>query len=365
MTTVRAAVFPEAAAALDVREIVLPDPGPGDVRVRLAAAGVCHSDLSLANGTLRQPTPAVLGHEGSGTVVEVGGAVDPGVVRVGDRVLLNWAPACRSCWFCEHGEAHLCEHAADRAAVPYAELAGGTPLYAGLGTAAFAEQTIVPAGAVVRLPDDVPLHLAALLGCAVLTGVGAVLNTARVRAGESVCVLGLGGVGLSVLQGARLAGAGPIVASDVSAEKEPLARRFGATHFVPAGPDLAKEVRALAGGRGVDHAFEVVGTAGTIRQAWSLTRRGGRATVVGVGSGQDKVSFSPLELFFFARTLTGCVFGSCDPQRDVPLLLDRVRAGELDLDGLVSNEIGLGDVPAAFEQMTAGRGARSLVRFDQ
>ncbi|HEX5494236.1 MAG TPA: Zn-dependent alcohol dehydrogenase [Mycobacteriales bacterium] len=359
--TVRAAVLTQAAAPLEITDVLLPEPGPGRVRVRLAAAGVCHSDLSLADGTLRQPVPAVLGHEGSGTVEEVGPGVDS--VAPGDRVLLNWAPACRSCWFCRHGEPHLCEHAADGGTEPYAGLPDGTGLYAGLGTATFAEQTVVPANALIPLPADVPLHQAAVLGCAVLTGVGAVLNSARVCQGESVCVIGLGGVGLSVVQGARLAGADPIVAVDVSADKEALARGLGATHFLPSTGELARQVRALTGGRGVDHAFEVVGRAATIRQAWGLTRRGGRTTVVGVGGRDDQVSFSALELFYFARTLTGCVFGSCDPAVDVPRLLDRVRAGELNLAGLVTDEIELAGVPSAFERMLAGRGGRSLVRF--
>lgn len=360
--TVRAAVLAKAGEPLEVTEVVLPDPGPGQVRVRLAAAGVCHSDLSLANGTLRQPVPAVLGHEGSGTIDAVGPEVTG--LAPGDPVLLNWAPACRSCWFCEHGEPYLCEHAADGAGEPYAELADGSPLYAGLGTASFAEQTVLPAHAVLPLPADVPLHQAAVLGCAVLTGVGAVRNSAQVSAGESVCVLGLGGVGLSVVQGARLADADPIIAVDVSPGKEGLARALGATHFLLSAPDLGREVRRLTGGRGVDHAFEVVGRASIIRQAWGLTRRGGRTTVVGVGGRDDQAQFSALELFYFARTLTGCVFGSCDPATDVPWLLEDIRGGRLDLAGLVTDEIDLAGVPVAFDQMVAGRGGRSLVRFD-
>ncbi|WP_239395110.1 Zn-dependent alcohol dehydrogenase [Frankia sp. CiP3] len=360
-STVRAAVLTEAGTGLELSEIVLPDPGPGRVRVRLVAAGVCHSDLSLANGMLRQPLPAVLGHEGAGTVVAVG----PGVTRVAvaDPVLLNWVPACRECWFCRHGEPYLCERAADASAAPYAALPDGRPLYPGLGTAAFAEETVVPENGVLRLPADVPLAQAAVLGCAVLTGVGAVLTSAKVAAGASVLVIGLGGVGLSVLQGARLAGADPIIAVDVSAAKEELALRLGATHFRLASPALSKEVRALTGGIGVDHAFEVVGKSATIRAAWSATRRGGRTTVVGVGAKDDLVSLSALEIFYSARTLTGCVFGSCDPDRDVPFLLDHARRGSIDLRGLVTAEIGLADVPAAFEAMLRGSGGRSLIRF--
>ncbi len=356
---VRAAVLAGVDAPIEVREIALPDPGPGQVRVRVAAAGVCHSDLSLSNGTLRQAMPVVLGHEAAGTVAAVGDGVD--TLAAGDRVLLNWAPPCRQCWWCRHGEPHLCAHALDAAAAPYAALPDGTALYPGLGTAAFAEETVVPARAAIRLPADVPLDTAALVGCAVLTGVGAVLNSARVRTGESVLVLGLGGVGLAALQGARLAGASPIIAVDVTAAKEELARSLGADAFLLPGDDLAARVRALTDGRGVDHAVECVGRAATIRQAWGLTRRGGHTTVVGIGRKDDTFSLNALEVFHFGRSLTGCVFGSTDPDRDVPMVLEHVRAGRLALDPLVTDRIGLGDLPAAFERMRAGVGARSLV----
>lgn len=359
---VRAAVLPGVGAPIEVSDIELPDPGPGQVRVRVAAAGVCHSDLSLSNGTLRQSMPVVLGHEAAGTVVSVGEGVAG--LSPGDRVLLNWAPPCGECWWCTHGEPHLCAHALDAASKPYAALPDGTELYPGLGTAAFAEETVVPARAAILLPDDVSLDTAALVGCAVLTGVGAVLNTARVRPGESVLVLGLGGVGLAALQGARLAEAAPVIAVDVSPAKEELARSLGADEFLVASDELSKQVRALTGGRGVDHAIECVGRAATIRQAWGLTRRGGHTTVVGIGRKDDTFELNALEVFHFARSLTGCVFGSTDPERDVPALLEHVRAGRLDLDALVTDRIGLDEVPAAFDRMREGIGARSLVVLD-
>lgn len=362
---VRAAVLPAAGSSLEVREIHLPEPGPGQVRVRLAAAGVCHSDLSLSNGTLPQPMPVVLGHEGAGVVVSVGEGVDS--VAPGDHVLLNWSPACGTCSFCGRGEPYLCVHGADAAGRPYAELPDGTPLYAGLGTAAFAEETLVPAAGVVPLPADLPLDDAALLGCAALTGYGAVFNEARVRQGESVVVFGLGGVGLSVLQAARIAGAKPVIAVDVSASKEALAHDNGATEFLLAGPDAATDipgrVRVLTDGLGADHALECVGRSETIRTAWSSTRRGGRTTVVGVGSSDDTVEFGALELFYFARTLSGCVYGSSDPARDLPVLVDHVRAERFRLNTLVTDRIGLDDIPAAFERMSAGRGGRSLIVY--
>jgi S-(hydroxymethyl)glutathione dehydrogenase/alcohol dehydrogenase len=359
---VRAAVLPAVGASLEIVEIELPDPGPGQVRVALTAAGVCHSDLSLASGVLRAPVPAVLGHEGAGTVTAVG----PGVasVRAGDRVLLNWAPSCGRCHLCAIGEPWLCEHAWDGAGAEYAALADGTALHPGLGVGAFAEETVVAERAVLPLPEGVPLATAALLGCAVLTGYGAVHNAARVRDGESVAVFGLGGVGLAVLQAARIAGAGPIVAVDVSAEKEELARLHGATEFLLADEKTPRAVRELTGGHGADQAFECVGRGATIRTAWSATRRGGRTTVVGIGGKDDLVSFSALEVFHFARTLSACVYGNCVPQRDLPVLAGHVRSGALNLETLVTDRIGLDGIPEAFERMKAGRGGRSLVVFE-
>ncbi|MGQ0840133.1 alcohol dehydrogenase catalytic domain-containing protein [Actinokineospora sp.] len=359
---VRAAVLSEQGKPLHVTEIVLPEPGPGQVRVRVAATGVCHSDLSLANGTLRQPVPAVLGHEGAGVVVSVG----DGVTRVapGDHVLLNWAPACRECWFCASGEPYLCERAADAAGVPHATLADGTPLYPGLGTGAFAEETIVPERGAVKIPADVPLAQAAVLGCAVLTGAGAVFNTAAVTAGQAVAVVGVGGIGLSVLQAARIVGADPIIALDVHEAKAELALAQGATHFVVSDDKAPKAVRALTGGRGADVAFECVGHPAAIRTAWSSSRRGGQVVVVGVGSAKAMVEFSALELYWFGRTLTGCLFGSTDPDVDVPRLLELVGSGQLDVGGLVTSTTDLDGIEAAFEDMRAGRGGRTLVRLD-
>lgn len=363
---VRAAVLTAVNAPLRIAEIDLPDPGPGQVRIRLAAAGVCHSDLSLSNGTLRQPVPAVLGHEGAGTVVAVGDGVTG--VAPGDPVVLNWAPACRDCHFCGLGEPWLCANAAGGAEAPYARLAAdGTELYPGLGTAVFAEETVVPERAVLPLPAGVPLTDAALLGCAVLTGYGAVHHSARIRAGESVAVFGVGGVGLAVLQSARIAGASTIVAVDASPAKEELARAAGATEFLVAGEDFAtegpKRIRRLTGGHGADAAIECVGRADTIRTAWSSTRRGGRTTVVGIGGKEQQVSFSALELFYFGRTLSGCVYGDSDPAVDLPVIAGHVRAGRLDLAAMVTDRIGLEGIPAAFEAMLTGRGGRALVVF--
>jgi S-(hydroxymethyl)glutathione dehydrogenase/alcohol dehydrogenase len=349
-------------APLEIAEIDLPDPGPGRVRVRLAAAGVCHSDLSLSDGTMRLPVPAVLGHEGAGTVVAVGEGVTG--IRPGAEVVLNWAPSCGRCHACSLGEVWLCANALNGAADVHAHRSSdGTDLHPGLNVAAFAEETVVSADCVLPLPEGVPLTDAALLGCAVLTGYGAVHHSARVRAGETVAVYGVGGVGLAALQAARIAGASQIVAVDVSPAKEELARGAGATDYVVASENTAREIRALTGKQGVDVAVECVGRAGTIRTAWESTRRGGRTTVVGIGGKDQQVTFNALEIFHWGRTLAGCVYGNSDPARDLPVLAAHVREGRLDLGALVTERIGLEGIPAAFENMLAGKGGRALVVF--
>ncbi|MFJ9630303.1 Zn-dependent alcohol dehydrogenase [Streptomyces sp. NPDC101175] len=359
---VRAAVLPAVGAPLEITEIDLPDPGPGQVRIRLAAAGVCHSDLSLTDGTMRVPVPAVLGHEGAGTVLAVGEGVTH--LAPGDSVVLNWAPSCGTCHACALGEVWLCANALNGAADVYAHRASdGSDLHPGLNVAAFAEETVVPAACALPLPDGIPLTDAALLGCAVLTGYGAVHHSARVRAGETVAVFGVGGVGLATLQAARIAGASKIVAVDVSPAKEELARAAGATDYLVATEDTAREIRALTGKQGVDVAVECVGRAVTIRTAWESTRRGGRTTVVGIGGKDQQVTFNALELFHWGRTLSGCVYGDCDPAKDLPVLAEHVRAGRLDLGALVTERIELAGIPAAFENMTAGKGGRALVVF--
>lgn len=355
---VRAAVLTKSGAPLRVTDIDLPEPGPGQVRVKIAATGVCHSDLSLARGTLRQPVPAVLGHEAAGTVASVGEGVTG--TKPGDRVVLCWAPPCGECWYCREGEPWLCEHSSDAAAAPYASH-DGQDLYPGLSTAGFAEETVVSARAVLPVPDSVPLEQAALVGCAVMTGVGAVLNTAKVRAGQSVLVIGLGGVGLSVVQGARLAGAGTIIAVDRSPDKLELARSMGATDLLEAGGELPKQVRALTDRRGADHAFDCVGLAETIRSAWGSTRRGGVTTIVGIGGKEQQVTFGALELFHFARTIQGCVYGSTDPVTDIPKILGYAAEGRLDLGALISGTIGLDGIDGAFADMEKGVGARTVV----
>ncbi|MEK6439285.1 zinc-binding dehydrogenase [Pseudonocardia sp. T1-2H] len=357
---VRAAVLRAVGEPMAVETIRLRAVGPGDVRVRIEQTGVCHSDLSLARGVLAQPLPAVLGHEACGTVVEVGEQVSD--VAPGQRVILLWITACGECFHCTHDEPHLCATGSSRAGEPYAVTGAGEPVYPGLTVGSFAEQTVVPRGAVVPVPDDIETADAALLGCAVTTGVGAVTSTAHVTADSSVLVIGLGGVGLSVIQGARLAGASTIIAVDRNTDKAAMATAAGATHFLPADDDTRKAVRGLTGKRGADFAFDCVGSARTIRDMWGMTRRGGSATVVGIGGKDDTVSFSALELFHFARTLRGCVAGSLDAAADMPRFFDWVRSGDLDLRQLVTGSGSLTDVDAALDELAAGRGIRTILR---
>ncbi|MYW67708.1 zinc-binding dehydrogenase [Streptomyces sp. SID8379] len=359
---VRAAVCTAVGSPLEITDIDLPEPGAGQVRVKLVAAGVCHSDLSLTNGTMRLPLPAVLGHEGAGTVVSVGEGVTH--VAPGDGVVLNWAPSCGSCHACSLGEVWLCANALAGAGNVHAKRSSDrSDLHPGLNVAAFAEETVVAANTVLPVPDGVPLTDAALLGCAVLTGYGAIHHSAQVKEGETVAVYGVGGVGLATIQAARIAGASKIIAVDVSPEKEELARRAGATDYVVASETTAREIRGLTGKQGVDVAVECVGRAVTIRTAWESTRRGGRTTVVGIGGKDQQVTFNALEIFHWGRTLSGCVYGNSNPEQDLPVLAEHVRAGRLDLSALVTEHISLDGIPAAFDNMVAGKGGRALVVF--
>jgi S-(hydroxymethyl)glutathione dehydrogenase / alcohol dehydrogenase len=357
---IRALVVRSSADDPEVAEIRLPEVGPGQVRIAIRAAGVCHSDLSMLNGTLRPSYPLVLGHEAAGEVVEAGRHAG---VTVGQHVALNWQPPCRECWWCTHGEPWLCATSSGVATLENGATLDGVPVHVALGVGGFAEQVVVPANAVVPVPDDLDWAAAALLGCSVLTGTGAVRNTAGVRAGDAVLVVGLGGVGLTVVAAARAAGADPVIAVDVNESKKALAAAAGATDFRVADDGLSRSVRALTGGRGADHAFECVGRSSTIRAAWRATRRGGQVTVVGVGRHDDLVELSALDIFSSARTLRSSVYGSSDPDRDIPALAADVLNGALSLDHLITDRITLADVPAAFDRMTRGEGARSVVLF--
>ena len=360
--TARAAVLYGPGERLKVQEITLYHPSAKQVVVRLVASGVCHSDLSVVRGTFPFMFPTVLGHEGSGVVESVGDSVTR--VAPGDHVVLTWMPPCRQCAYCLAGQNVLCETGlADAIGSDYATV-DGKPLVRGLGVAGFATHTLVPEGSVVKIPQEADLELAALVGCALSTGVGAVFRTGRVAPGSSVAVVGCGGVGLSVMQGAKIAGASPIIGVDRVPSKLEFARALGATHVVDASAvDPVEAVRALTDGRGVDYGFEVVGVSAAIRSAFAMTRRGGTTVLVGAGSPSDQVTFNAMELFLDAKTIVGCVYGSTDPDRDFPVLVDMIGRGAIDAPAMVTRRIGLDDLNDALEDMEAGVGARSLVVY--
>jgi S-(hydroxymethyl)glutathione dehydrogenase/alcohol dehydrogenase len=360
--SVRAAVLHELGKPLDIEELDLVDTQPDQVRVRIAASGVCHSDLSVVRGRLPHPTPVVLGHEGAGIVTQIGSDVTR--VKVGDHVVLDWIPACGSCAFCQRGEIHLCENAVVATfASPYGSVRG-EPVYRGLGTATFATETLTLEKAVVPIDPDIPLEVAALVGCAVTTGVGAALNTAKVAPGSTVVVIGCGGVGLSVIMGAKYAGAERIIAIDLSEERRQLAATLGATDLLDgAGEDIGAVVREMTGG-GADYAFEVVGVPKTLEMAWNSTRRGGTTVAVGAGTPDERFSISMFDAFYHSKALLGCVYGSANPEDDFPRFLGLWRNGELPIDKLVTDRISLDQVNDAFAAMEAGEGARSVIVND-
>jgi len=360
---VRAAILTSVEdGKLEIRDDVIAlGPGPGEVRVRVRAAGVCHSDLSARSGTLPQPLPAILGHEAAGDVLDVGDGVTD--LTPGDRVIVNWLPACGTCAHCLRGEPYLCMTHVIFAYAQPRFLAGEMPIFGMAGCGAFAEEMVVPRAGVVKIADDVPYEVAALVGCGVLTGVGAVINTAEVRPGDSVVVIGCGGVGLAAIQGARLAGAAVIVAIDPVEAKHEIAVRFGATHV--ATPDQASDVVAqVTGGEGADYVFDVVANPQTLRAAWSATRRGGAVVVVGAGRADQYVQFSPFELLFEGKRILPAFYGSGDGRRDFNRLLDLWRGGRLDLEGLITHRVRLDDLDEALSALGRGDVIRQVILYD-
>jgi S-(hydroxymethyl)glutathione dehydrogenase/alcohol dehydrogenase len=359
----RAAVLRAPGEAFVVEDLELRALGRRDVHVRVAASGVCRSDLSIQDGTIPHPLPAVLGHEGAGVVLATG--PDVTTVEAGDHVVLSWVAPCRACFYCLRGHPELCEHGLDHAfAMPYATGRDGTDYLAAFGTATFGEETIVPEAACVKIDAAFPLELAALVGCGVVTGVGAVCNSAHVEPGASVAVLGCGGVGLAAIQGARLSGAATIIAIDRVASKLAHARAGGATDVVDSSAtDPVTAVRELTGGRGADHVFEVVGRSETIKAAYEMTRRAGTCTIVGAGSFTDMVEFAAMNLMVDAKTMRGCVYGATDPARDFPEMVRLQQAGRLDLESLVTQRIPLTELNEAFAAMEAGDVVRSVIVY--
>ncbi|MGP3978071.1 alcohol dehydrogenase catalytic domain-containing protein [Streptomyces sp. 8N114] len=358
-------VILEGARAEVVDDLEIRAPGPGEVLVGIRAAGLCHSDLSVIDGTIPFPRPVVLGHEGAGVVEAVG----EGVVHVapGDHVALSTIANCGACPQCARGRPTMCRRAIGRPEQPFSR--GVKPLYNFAANSAFAERTLVKAVQATRIPGDVPLTSAALIGCAVLTGVGAVLNRAKVGQGDSVVVIGVGGIGLNVLQGARIAGAAQIVAVDANREKEAAARQFGATHFVDASQQMrgGSEGGTVAAVKeilpdGAAHTFECVGSTALVRQAVDLLDRRGQAVLLGVPPADAEAVFLPAALFL-DKSILGCRYGSSRPPRDIALYADLYRQGRLLLDELVTRTYPVEEFAAAADDAQHGRVARAVLTF--
>ncbi|HEY0103654.1 MAG TPA: zinc-dependent alcohol dehydrogenase family protein [Brevundimonas sp.] len=352
---------------LSIETVTLDDPGPGEVRVGIKAAGLCHSDLSVINGDRPRPLPMALGHEAAGVVEALG----PGVtdLQVGDHVVMVFMPSCGHCDPCAGGRPALCEPGA--AANGKGELLGGgrrlsddgEALNHHLGCSAFAAHAVVSRRSLVKIDADLPFEHAALFGCAVLTGVGAVVNTARVQAGQSVAVVGLGGVGLSSVLGALAAGASPVVAVDLSPEKLALARSLGPVLTVNASdPDAVEQVRALTGG-GADFVFEMAGSVRALEAAWKMTRRGGTTVTAGLPPPEAALAVNVVSLVAEERTLKGSYIGTCVPSRDVPRYVALFREGRLPVDRLLTGVIALEDINEAFDRLADGQAVRTVVRF--
>jgi S-(hydroxymethyl)glutathione dehydrogenase/alcohol dehydrogenase len=337
------------------------DPEPGEVRLRVHASGLCHSDLAAMAGQMPAPLPSVLGHEVAGEVLAVGSGVER--VRVGDHVVIASVPPCAQCEFCIAGKTNLCVNFKTMFEPKAIHSFADGPAYAFCGVGGFAAETLVSQDAAIVVPATVPYDIACLVGCAVTTGVGAVINEADVAAGDTVAVIGCGGVGMSVILGAVLAGASAIVAVDTSAVKREQALELGATHAVdPA--DLRALGKAVHGGTGFHVAFEAVGLPATIRAAYDSVRRGGTAVVLGIGAADQTVEFSAYELAWTAKRLVGSTYGSGDVRADFPRLLSLWEAGRLPLDRLITHRHPLSEINAAVAGLRAGEGIRHVLLFD-
>ena len=363
----RAAVLHAPRQPFQIEELDLAPPKAGEVRVKIAAAGVCHSDWHLVTGATTHALPVVPGHEGAGIVDAIG----PGVTRlgVGDHVALNWAPACGHCFYCLHDKPNLCETYTDPTWA--GTLMDGTtrfsrdgaPVYQFSALGCFAEYCVVPVECCVVLPKTVPLTVAALIGCAVTTGVGAVLNTAQVKPGSSVAVFGAGGVGLSIILGAKLAGAGRIIAVDQSEAKGDMALDFGATDFIMAGGETISAIRGLTGGRGADYVFEAIGIPGVQEQCLDAARPGGVVVLVGISPMGTGTNLPGAILTRQEKTVMGSYYGSANVARDFPLFADLYQQGKLDLDRLISKTYPLSQINEAYAAMLTGEAARGVLVF--
>jgi Zn-dependent alcohol dehydrogenase len=362
----KAAIMTAVGAELTIADDVeLAAPRAGEVRVDIQHCGVCHSDLHYLDGALRTGVPAILGHEAAGIVGQVG----PGVTDLapGDKVVLTMAPSCGRCYWCARGERTLCQRFAGLVGGAYPDGSTrlswrGAPVRRGLVLSAFARQTVVPVEAAVKIPDDMPTEIAAVVGCAVQTGVGAVLNTAKVPAGASVVVVGLGAVGLSIVQAAVIAGATMILGVDPAAERREHATRLGATDVLdPAAGRVNRVARELTAGRGADFAFDAVGKGEIVATLLKATRNGGTTVMVGIPSTEDTVAVPALLHSFYEKKLIGCYLGSANAHRDFPRILELWRAGRLDLAGMVTRIRPLDEVNVAVADLRRAAGVRTVL----
>jgi alcohol dehydrogenase len=370
---IRAAVLNKMGASapyaqskpLSIEEVALDPPGPGEVLVKIAAAGLCHSDLSVIDGNRPRPTPMVLGHEAAGVVEKLGDGVDD--LKVGDHVVMVFVPSCGHCVPCAEGRPALCEPGA-AANTAGTLLSGsrrlhrnGTDVHHHLGVSAFAEYATVSRRSLVKIDPELPLDEAALFGCAVLTGVGAVINTAKMPAGSSAAVVGLGGVGLSALLGAVAAGARRVVAVDLSDDKLGLARQLGATDTFNAGsPDAVQEIRDATDG-GVDFALEMAGSVRAMELAYKITRRGGTTVTAGLPPPTHTFALPQVNLVAEERTVKGSYIGTCVPTRDLPRYIELYRRGKLPVDRLMSSHLKLDDINLGFDRLAEGKAVRQVV----
>ncbi len=362
----RAAVLEAPGTPLVVDDrITLDDPGPGEVQVEVAHCGLCHSDVSVMSGQAPAPTPVVLGHEASGVVTQVGAGVTSLVP--GDHVLLTPIPSCGRCAACLQGRPANCPNVV---ALVGQTLPDGTTrlrrdgavVYQGLGVGGFAERTVVVETGAVKVPADLDLGVIAVCGCAVQTGVGAVFNTARVEPGWSVLVMGLGGIGVAIVQGARIAGAARIIVSDPVAARRDAAERFGATDAVdPTTEDVAAACQRLTGGVGIDAAFDAVGSSALVATGVDACRPGGITVLVGAGPVDDQLGISRILLMITEKRLAGSLLGSASAHREVPRLLELYRRGLLDLESMVTSRRPLTEINEAVDDMAAGRGLRTML----
>jgi S-(hydroxymethyl)glutathione dehydrogenase / alcohol dehydrogenase len=341
---------------LELMDVELAELGPGMIQVAMRATGVCHSDTTAMSGTYPIETPCVLGHEGAGQIIAIGSGVTE--LEVGDHVIATGVTQCGSCPFCRSGQGHLCIKTT--MVKPHFRI-DGEPVFALAGIGSFSEQAVFTQDTAVKIPRDVPWEVAAPIGCGITTGVGAVLNAAKVTPGSSVVVFGCGGVGAAVIQSARLVGAAQIVAVDPAADKREAAKGFGATHAVA--PEELERVKAeiTADNDGFDYGFEAIGLPVTIRATYDAVRRGGTAVIVGVGRSDEPVGFNAYELAYDDKTLRGTWFGSGDPRQDFLRLLGLWRSGRLDIEGMVSHRGRLSDINEALDNVRAGRAIRTVL----